>query len=374
MKIGRNDPCPCGSGKKHKRCCLGKLITEYAEPKAAKAPIGRLSIMRSKKILINDPKLMNKFNKIVPRNIAGESFKEFYENTWDDEKVRRMGTAEIIKKLESMNVEFNLERFKEQTTQYICAVRLAEDHYYTQNHSAQDMDEDFIWIAICELWKRLVPKQWNIEMIDDCMQDGYEEIENKNYKEGLGKWETAWEMIKYIVPARITSVSCADAFMPEPLTQSIYNWCQDFETELYNAGVEEKGCLKKLIKYCREFCERFYETGGLIIQNMLRAEAESYLLLGDRVLADELFEGIIKKFPESVWGYVGWADTYTFDFYEGKFIDHGKAEEIYRLGLIRCKEGKDVIYERLEALSKRAAKNSGLWFGRKKLNKSSKNV
>jgi len=24
MKIGRNDPCPCGSGLKYKRCCLGK--------------------------------------------------------------------------------------------------------------------------------------------------------------------------------------------------------------------------------------------------------------------------------------------------------------------------------------------------------------
>jgi tetratricopeptide (TPR) repeat protein len=22
-KIGRNDPCPCGSGKKYKRCCIG---------------------------------------------------------------------------------------------------------------------------------------------------------------------------------------------------------------------------------------------------------------------------------------------------------------------------------------------------------------
>jgi len=22
MKIGRNDPCPCGSGKKFKKCCL----------------------------------------------------------------------------------------------------------------------------------------------------------------------------------------------------------------------------------------------------------------------------------------------------------------------------------------------------------------
>lgn len=22
VKIGRNDPCPCGSGKKHKKCCM----------------------------------------------------------------------------------------------------------------------------------------------------------------------------------------------------------------------------------------------------------------------------------------------------------------------------------------------------------------
>jgi methionyl aminopeptidase len=24
MKVGRNDPCPCGSGFKYKKCCLGK--------------------------------------------------------------------------------------------------------------------------------------------------------------------------------------------------------------------------------------------------------------------------------------------------------------------------------------------------------------
>lgn len=26
QKIGRNDPCPCGSGKKYKSCCIGKPI------------------------------------------------------------------------------------------------------------------------------------------------------------------------------------------------------------------------------------------------------------------------------------------------------------------------------------------------------------
>ena len=27
-KIGRNEPCPCGSGKKYKKCCLNKLETK----------------------------------------------------------------------------------------------------------------------------------------------------------------------------------------------------------------------------------------------------------------------------------------------------------------------------------------------------------
>jgi len=30
-KIGRNDPCPCGSGKKYKNCCMGKDGQKLAE-------------------------------------------------------------------------------------------------------------------------------------------------------------------------------------------------------------------------------------------------------------------------------------------------------------------------------------------------------
>ncbi|UCH82539.1 MAG: SEC-C domain-containing protein, partial [Nitrospiraceae bacterium] len=28
MQTGRNDPCPCGSGKKYKKCCLSKTYKE----------------------------------------------------------------------------------------------------------------------------------------------------------------------------------------------------------------------------------------------------------------------------------------------------------------------------------------------------------
>ncbi|HVT28420.1 MAG TPA: SEC-C metal-binding domain-containing protein [Lacipirellulaceae bacterium] len=32
MKVGRNDPCPCGSGKKYKKCCLDKGAAPLAAP------------------------------------------------------------------------------------------------------------------------------------------------------------------------------------------------------------------------------------------------------------------------------------------------------------------------------------------------------
>jgi hypothetical protein len=36
MKIGRNDPCPCGSGRKFKKCCAPS--TAEASAAAAEAP------------------------------------------------------------------------------------------------------------------------------------------------------------------------------------------------------------------------------------------------------------------------------------------------------------------------------------------------
>ena len=31
--VGRNDPCPCGSGKKYKKCCESKNSPQKTEPK-----------------------------------------------------------------------------------------------------------------------------------------------------------------------------------------------------------------------------------------------------------------------------------------------------------------------------------------------------
>src|SRR5262245_53498001 len=45
MKVGRNDPCPCGSGKKYKKCCLAKdeaaARQDYAQHAATQREVAR---------------------------------------------------------------------------------------------------------------------------------------------------------------------------------------------------------------------------------------------------------------------------------------------------------------------------------------------
>jgi hypothetical protein len=38
-KVGRNDPCPCGSGKKYKKCCLAETAAQVGTEEAIRKPL-----------------------------------------------------------------------------------------------------------------------------------------------------------------------------------------------------------------------------------------------------------------------------------------------------------------------------------------------
>ncbi len=264
------------------------------------------------------------------------------------DEIKDLSTQEIIDKLKFLGIKFEIERFKEQSRGYIFAEQLVRDYYRPSFHM-RDEDEGFVLFAIIELWNRLIPERINIEMIDDSMQAGYDFLENNVPEKAIEKWEETWKMIKVIVPRKIRSVSGADEFI-QYLLQSIFNWCQDYEMELGNSGRDNISNFRKRIDYCHEFCEIFPESNDSIIQNMLRAEAESHVALGEVGIADSLFQKLVKRFPHSIWGYVGWGDVYC-DFlgYKNQ-VDYDKAEKIYRLGLVKCDEETEILHERIDDL------------------------
>ncbi|MGA1842917.1 MAG: tetratricopeptide repeat protein, partial [bacterium] len=92
--------------------------------------------------------------------------------------------------------------------------------------------------------------------------------------------------------------------------QSLYNWCQDLEMELENAGRLEEFFYKKRIDYCSEFCSFFSETDSSILHNMKRAVAESCFAIGDIEKGEECFKKLIEEYPQNIWGYIGWGNMY----------------------------------------------------------------
>lgn len=127
-KIGRNDPCPCGSGKKYKHCCIGsKVATINQTTSKNEGPsFSRLALMRFEQKLIDNPKQLEQIDKKMEKKFDDRdiSFKDFILRSWTLNKVRNMSTLEIIEKLGSMHVDFEIERFKKQAQNYISAIEL----------------------------------------------------------------------------------------------------------------------------------------------------------------------------------------------------------------------------------------------------------
>ena len=71
-------------------------------------------------------------------------------------------------------------------------------------------------------------------------------------------------------------------------TQSVFNWVQDLEMELHNAGLEEPQFFRERIALCETMITRF-SGGSLGIENFKIALAQSHFELGDRGTGDRPF-------------------------------------------------------------------------------------
>lgn len=311
-KIGRNAHCPCGSGKKFKKCCLEKM-KELDKPKAIKP-----------------------------------SSQEIMASTWDIESVRSLETEQIIEKLRDIGVDFSKEKFFDEVKNFYSVGELVENWENTYSIADEDFEDDFIWRAAEVLWERLAPHVINSEQMDEKIQEGYKLLEKNNFVEACILWLTVWEQLKERFSPGMKSIDEADRIFKgmEPL----FNWCQDLEEELGNAGREEISFNEKRLKYCREFCCFFPQSDRLVIENMKRAEAESYFALGRIEEGEAAFKALIEEFPESPWGYIGWADMYWLWRNEEVPLDFEKAEKIYREALSKNFVEKEEITDRLRGL------------------------
>ncbi len=191
--------------------------------------------------------------------------------------------------------------------------------------------------------------------LEELMQKGYSLLEKNKTVEACEIWSEVWNKLKSRFPSDMKSIEDAERIFHG--TQNLFNWCQDLELELGNAGIENSSFYKRRIEYCKEFISFFPWTDSLILHNMRRAIAESYFGTGDHSKGDEAFIKLIEEYPENIWGYIGWGDMYLMPLNKTDTPNYERAKQIYGMALHQDIEDKDALLERLSELEKERKKS-----------------
>ena len=141
-------------------------------------------------------------------------------------------------------------------------------------------------------------------------------------------------MLRLCDATRISSIEEFDDRFP--LTQSLFNWIQDLEMALENAGRDDREMLQALIDFCEESFRRFPREDQLMTENRRRALGGAYFDAGTTEKAEELFGSSLDADPGWGWGWIGWADCYLPRAWPDGGLRPGRETTAPRLPRPRC--------------------------------------
>ncbi len=259
---------------------------------------------------------------------------------------QKLSDDELSAKLRSLGIMASKHWLRELSEQHRSAQELSQ--FLCAEYGTRDFDMDWVWFCVTILWERWFPDVPNLEMIDNRMQLGYERLEQKDVIGACEAWLSYWkDALKLMEKWKIKTVSQFDEQFLQ--TQSLFNWCQDFEMELNNAALDEWKYHAVRLLFCQQIIPLVDPEEKLIKENMRRAMAESYFDMGKETKADRLYEEWLAADPRWGWGWIGWSDLYWL-FSRGE-RDYRRAEEILTkaMGTSELRDKADVL-ERLSDL------------------------
>jgi hypothetical protein len=284
------------------------------------------------------------------RLLADSGLKKLLERhlreNWTLAKTAGMTTEALEEQLRSFGVRYSREAFLAQAAGQHSAWVVADAWLASDAVTCRLKDEDFLGLAACELWKRLVPDRPSTEMLDDAMQDGYVLSEAGRGAEACDVWWQVWQHLR----KRFTP----DQRKPDDVEfrglQCLSNWFQDFELELGNAARRESRFAALGKQYCEDWLGQFREARESDLIGFSRARADFLLRLGDREGERVLLE-IVERWPASAWGYVALSDAYLHPA-KGSPLprNHAAARKWLEQGLAHVIKDRDALEERLPDL------------------------
>jgi tetratricopeptide (TPR) repeat protein len=236
--------------------------------------------------------------------------------------------GELLAKLRSFGIEVDRAWLERRCERALSAEEIAGP--LMGQSGRRGLESDWIWICVAILWRRWFPEQPSFEVLDDKMQAGYELLKTSSAVATCRIWLEAWnDVLRILDKVGLESIEDFDERFRG--TQSLFNWIQDLESELWNTGLEDRQFLTARIQVCEEGLRRFRSDDELLTENRRRALAESYYELDETDKTEALYRDWLKADPGWGWGWIGWSDCYRFTRTERQ--DLKRCEQILQEGL-----------------------------------------
>jgi len=160
---GRNAPCPCGSGKKYKKCCLEKdeNAARVAREEAKEMAGGEPPLDDDPWSLHCQPYVLAKiFEKSEVFAQMRRTNPQKASLLWTPGRVAVLDTTAIVEGLTRFGIDGRPENVRALAAGRTSAWSIARVWYAkieARNVRLSRYDEDFVGLAACELWKRYLP-------------------------------------------------------------------------------------------------------------------------------------------------------------------------------------------------------------------------
>jgi tetratricopeptide (TPR) repeat protein len=243
-----------------------------------------------------------------------------------------LSDGDLLAKLRSFGIDLDRSSLEQLCGQALSAEEIAKPllDQRTFHGKHEKLESDWIWICLATLWQRWFFDQPCFELLDDKMQAGYDLLASGGATAACRTWLDAWRDVLHILDkSGMQSIREFDERFGG--TQSLFNWIQDLEDALWNAGLENRQFLTARIAMCEEGLRRFPTDDELMTENRRRALADSYYELGETGKAEALYHDWLQLDPRWGWGWIGWSDCHRFTRTELR--DGARSEQLLREGL-----------------------------------------
>lgn len=311
-EIGRNEPCPCGSGKKYKKCCLANDQARAREREPNGALVLEPPSLGALTQRVGGSLTPYVFAKEVEESEAFASLQQTdparAARLWTPSRVAALGTDEILARLRELGIEMSRERFVSLAADRTSAWTISEPWRATANTPWKALsreDDDFLGLAACELWKRYCPDRPSQEMLDDWMQAGYH-LASDDEAAACERWMATWDVIRARLRPEMRTCDQATAVFHG--TQSLFNWVQDLALALLNAAHDEPRFAGLGVRLCRQVLDQFPDEDEDFHLGLRGDLGELLFLAGQHAEGERAFRELIAEYPDRSVGYARLAE------------------------------------------------------------------